>query len=72
MPTSSRNSPDFFESSLRIGGIVEAGSPLGTIRSLDGTVLHKLIAPVTGQVAILRTFASVQPGDRLVQLFFPR
>jgi N-alpha-acetyl-L-2,4-diaminobutyrate deacetylase len=65
-------SAGLFESSLRIGERVEAGSPIGTIRSLDGALLHKLVAPVSGKVAILRTFASVQPGDRLVQLFFAR
>lgn len=65
-------SAGLFESAVYIGEHVTAGSVLGTIRALDGTVHHKLIAPVTGKVAILRTFACVQPGDRLVQLFFPR
>jgi predicted deacylase len=64
-------SAGLFESGLHIGQMVEAGAPLGTIRALDGAVLHTLTAPVTGQVGILRTFASALPGDRLVQLFFP-
>lgn len=61
-----------FESRLSIGEDVKSGADLGTIRGLDGAALQTLAAPVAGKVAILRTFASVQPGDRLVQLFVSR
>jgi predicted deacylase len=65
-------SAGLFESTLEIGDRVPAGSSLGVIRGLDGSPLQHITAPVSGQVAILRTFASAQPGDRLVQLFFPK
>jgi predicted deacylase len=65
-------SPGLFESELSIGDDVAAGAHLGSIRGLDGSVLQTIAAPVAGKVAILRTFASAQPGDRLVQLFFLR
>jgi predicted deacylase len=65
-------SAGLFHSALKIGDHVQAGAQLGTIRGLDGSLLQTITAPATGQVAILRTFASAQPGDRLVQLFFPR
>ncbi len=61
-----------FESELSIGDDVVAGAHLGSIRGLDGTVRQTITALAAGKVAILRTFASTQPGDRLVQLFFPR
>jgi predicted deacylase len=43
---------------------------LGTIHGLGGERLEELRAPRAGFVGILRTFGSVQPGDRLVQLFW--
>jgi N-alpha-acetyl-L-2,4-diaminobutyrate deacetylase len=61
-----------FESPLKIGDRVIAGSRLGLIADLRGGIVQELKAPTAGIVAILRTFASVQPGDRLVQIFFPR
>jgi N2-acetyl-L-2,4-diaminobutanoate deacetylase len=64
-------SAGLFQPSIVIGEHVMSGSPLGTIRGFDGTILQKIIAPASGKVAILRTFASAQPGDRLVQIFFP-
>jgi len=43
---------------------------LGTIHGLGGERLQELRAPRAGFVGILRTFGSVQPGDRLIQLFW--
>jgi N-alpha-acetyl-L-2,4-diaminobutyrate deacetylase len=61
-----------FEATIKIGDSVAAGSQLGAIRDLRGGIVQELKAPIPGLVAILRTFASVQPGDRLVQLFFTK
>jgi predicted deacylase len=61
-----------FETTLKIGDRVIAGAHLGLITDLHGVTTQELKAPVAGTVAILRTFASVRPGDRLVQLFFPK
>ena len=61
-----------FESHCSVGADVDAHMNLGVITDLDGTILQNIVAPASGKVAILRTFASVRPGDRLVQLFFPR
>ena len=60
-----------FESGLGIGDEVTPGSMLGIITDLEGKPLQTLTAPRVGKVAILRTFASIQAGDRLVQLFIP-
>ena len=61
-----------FETALKIGDHVTGGAQLGVITDLRGVTAQELQAPTAGTVAILRTFASVQPGDRLVQLFFPK
>jgi N-alpha-acetyl-L-2,4-diaminobutyrate deacetylase len=61
-----------FETTLTIGDHVTEGAQLGLITDLRGVTAQELKAPVAGIVAILRTFASVQAGDRLVQLFFPK
>jgi hypothetical protein len=50
----------------------DGGAQVGLITDLHGVTVQELRAPVAGIVAILRTFASVQPGDRLVRLFFPK
>jgi N-alpha-acetyl-L-2,4-diaminobutyrate deacetylase len=61
-----------FETTIKIGDRVTAGSQLGVITDLRGGIVQALKAPTAGIVAILRTLASVQPGDRLVQLFFEK
>lgn len=61
-----------FRTSLEPGDAVVAGQPVGTISGLDGFVLETLRAPRSGIVAILRRLASVQPSDRLVQIFWER
>ncbi len=64
------NRAGLFRSRAQPGQTVEQGASLGSIRGLDGDVLEELFCPRTGIIAILRTFASVQPGDRLVQVFW--
>jgi predicted deacylase len=61
-----------FRTSLEPGDAVVAGQQVGTISSLDGSLLATLQAPRSGIVAILRRLASVQPHDRLVQIFWER
>jgi predicted deacylase len=58
-----------FRTTVQAGQVVERGTPLGSIHALDGSLVSELQAPGPGVIAILRTFASVQPGDRLVQIF---
>ncbi|MBI2479824.1 MAG: succinylglutamate desuccinylase/aspartoacylase family protein [Planctomycetia bacterium] len=55
----------FFEPSVRLGGNVEAGQPLGTVTDVLGD--HVLAAPSqeTGTVIVLRTFSRVHAGDTL-------
>lgn len=59
-----------FRSSVEPGDAVAAGQQVGTISGLDGVVLETLRAPRPGIVAILRRLASVQPNDRLLQIFW--
>ncbi len=61
-----------FRSSVELGDSIVAGQEIGTIRGLDGSVLESLRSPRSGTVAILRRLASVQPNDRLLQLFWDR
>jgi predicted deacylase len=59
-----------FRAAVQAGQAVEQGTLLGTIHAVDGHLMAELRAPRSSVIAILRTFASVQPGDRLVQVFF--
>jgi len=59
-----------FRSSVEPGEAVIAGQHVGSISSLDGLVVQILHAPRSGVVAILRRLASVQPNDRLLQIFW--
>ncbi len=64
------NHAGLFQSRVRPGEMVAEGIILGTINGLAGELREEVKAPRRGLVAILRTMASVQPGDRLVQLFY--
>jgi N-alpha-acetyl-L-2,4-diaminobutyrate deacetylase len=59
-----------FRSTVEPGDAVVAGQHVGTISGLDGLVVQTLHAPRSGSVAILRRLASVQPNDRLLQIFW--
>jgi predicted deacylase len=59
-----------FRTSIELGDSVVTGQQVGTISGLDGSLLETLRSPCSGTVAILRRLASVQPGDRLLQLFW--
>jgi predicted deacylase len=61
-----------FRTSVELGDSVVTGRQIGTISGLDGSLLETLRSPCSGTVAILRRLASVQPGDRLLQLFWTR
>jgi len=63
------NYAGLFRSRVRPAQQVDAGLVLGTLHGLGGACLEEVRAPRDGIVAILRTFGSVQPGDRLIQLF---
>jgi predicted deacylase len=58
-----------FRSKVQIGRQVSEGDLLGRTVGLDGVCLEEIRAPVRGMIAILRTNCSVQPGDRLIQMF---
>lgn len=58
-----------FRSNVEIGRQVNEGELLGRTFGLDGACIEELRAPRDGMVAILRTHNSVQPGDRLIQIF---
>ena len=60
----------FFRSRVAIGQAVHKNDLIGTIHDLAGTCLQEVRAPRPGSVGILRKFCSVQPGDRLAQLFW--
>jgi predicted deacylase len=63
------NHAGLFRGQVRAGDTVVAGQVLGVTSDLSGERLEEVRAPEAGTVAILRTFASVQPGNRLVQIF---
>jgi predicted deacylase len=58
-----------FRRKVEIGQKVGQGDILGRTFGLDGQCLEELLTRRSGVVAILRMNSSVQPGDRLVQLF---
>jgi predicted deacylase len=58
-----------FRSKVQIGRPVSEGDLLGRTFGLDGACLEEIRAPAQGIIAILRTNCSVQPGDRLIQMF---
>ena len=66
------NYAGLFRSRVSIGQAVETQQILGAVHAAGGDSLEEIRAPRAGIVGILRTFASVQPGDRLVQLFWER
>jgi predicted deacylase len=61
-----------FRSCVEPGDSLLADQEIGTVYAVDGSVLEILRSPRSGTVAILRRLASVQPGDRLLQLFWER
>lgn len=60
----------FFRSRVAVGEAVNKDDLIGTVHDLAGTCLQEVRASRPGVVGILRTFCSVQPGDRLAQLFW--
>jgi N2-acetyl-L-2,4-diaminobutanoate deacetylase len=58
-----------FRRTVEIGQPVSQGETLGRTFALEGRCVEELFAPCTGVVAILRMNSSVQPGDRLIQVF---
>ncbi len=66
------NSAGLFRARVSAGEAVERNTLLGTVHSLAGTRLEEIRAPRAGTVAILRNFSSVQPGDRMAQLFWEK
>jgi len=65
------NQAGLFRSRVSPGEEVEKGSLLGAIYGLAGECVEEVRAPGGGIVGIMRTFAAVQPGDLLFQLFRP-
>jgi predicted deacylase len=63
------NHAGLFRSRVKVGEMVNQGQLLGKIHDLAGECLEEVHSPRAGAVAILRTFSSVQPGDRLIQIF---
>jgi len=63
------NHAGLFRGRVNAGEVVKEGDLLGTVHDLAGECLEEVHAPRAGTIAILRTFASVQPGDRLIQIF---
>lgn len=63
------NYAGLLRSCVQLGQEVEKGELLGRIDSFEGDCLEKIFAPRSGVVAVLRTAASVRPGDLLAQLF---
>jgi len=59
-----------FRSRVSLEQVVETGEIVGTVHGLGGECLEELRAPRSGLVGVLRTFCSVHPGERLVQLFW--
>jgi predicted deacylase len=64
------NHTGLFRSCVNVGDMVKRGALLGTVHDLTGKCIEQARASRDGVVGILRTLASVQPGDRLVQLFW--
>jgi predicted deacylase len=58
-----------FRSKVQIGRQSSEGDLLGHTFGLDGACVEEIRAPVPGIIAILRVNCSVQPGDRLIQMF---
>jgi uncharacterized protein len=63
------NHAGLFRSQVEAGEVVKEGDLLGTVHDLAGECLEEVHSPCAGTIAILRTFASVQPGDKLIQIF---
>lgn len=59
-----------FRSCAAPGEAVSEDQQIGTVRGADGSVLQTLRAPRHGFIGVLRTLASVQPDDLLIQLFW--
>ena len=55
----------FFEPSVRLGGEVEAGNPLGTVTDILGDNIVEVASRESGTVIVLRTFSRVHAGDTL-------
>ncbi len=64
------NYAGFFRGRVNAGDPVAKGGLIGTVHSLTGKAVEHVRAPRAGTVGILRTFCSVQSGDRLAQLFW--
>jgi N-alpha-acetyl-L-2,4-diaminobutyrate deacetylase len=64
------NHAGLFRSRVNVGDPVKEGELLGTVHNLAGDCVEDVHSPRAGAVAILRTFSSVQPGDRLIQVFW--
>ena len=62
-------SAGLFRRRVEIGQQVSQGEILGRTFGLEGRCLEEVLAPGPGIVAILRMNSSIQPGDRLVQVF---
>jgi predicted deacylase len=59
-----------FRSLVSVGDAVKKGDLLWRIQGLNGESLEEFQPPPGGIVGMLRTFASVQSGDLLPQLFW--
>jgi uncharacterized protein len=66
------NHAGLFRSLVSLRQTVAKNQLLGTVHGLSGKCVEELRSPQRGFVGILRTFGSVHPGDRLVQLFRQR
>lgn len=66
------NFAGLFRSYVSVGDAVKKGDLLWRIQGLTGDSLEEFRAPHGCVVGMLRTFASVQPGDLLSQLFWER
>jgi predicted deacylase len=64
------NFAGLFRSYVRVGDAIKKGDLLWRVQGLNGESLEEFHAPHGGIVGMLRTFASVQPGDLLSQLFW--
>jgi predicted deacylase len=64
------NFAGLFRSYVRVGDAVKKGDLLWRVQGLNGESLEEFHAPHGGIVGMLRTLASVQPGDLLSRLFW--